>query len=182
MGITNNRVPGRSQSFTYDALNRIATGQSQAASGSDCWGQSFNIDAWGNLNNQVVTKCSAPAPNTPATLKNQISGYCYDLAGNLLGTSGCPSLPYTPTYSYDAENRLKGVGSVSYTYDGDGNRVKKSGGTLYWGSGPLAESDLSASTASWKDYIFFNGARVAKRDASTTHYFFSDGKIGDGRS
>jgi len=86
----------------------------------------------------------------------------------------CPSLPYTPTYTYDAEGHLRGTGGVNYTYDGDGNRVIKSNGTLYWGIGSLAESDLSGSTASWKDYIFFNGRRIAKRDSTTTHYFFSD--------
>ena len=34
---------------------------------------------------------------------------------------------------------------VTYTYDGDGNRVKKSSGTLYWGTGPLAESSLEGT-------------------------------------
>ena len=183
IGISNNRVTGRTQSFTYDALNRIATGQSQATSGSDCWGQNFTIDAWGNLTNETVRQCSAPMLNAPATVKNQISGYCYDLAGNLLGTSACPSLPYTPTYTFDAENRLLCLGNNCvaggvwvYTYDGDGNRVKKangSSGTLYWGAA-LAESDLTGSTSSWKDYVFFNGKRVSKRDSTTTHYFFSD--------
>lgn len=89
-------------------------------------------------------------------------------------------MPYTPTYTYDAENRVKAVNGVTYTYDGDGNRVLKSSGTLYWGwgsgNGPLAESDLSASSTSWKEYVFFNGQRVARRDASnsTVHYFFSN--------
>ena len=43
---------------------------------------------------------------------------------------------------------------VTHTYDADGNRVKKSTGTLgtlYWGSGPLAESNLTAVSTSWKE-------------------------------
>src|SRR5271170_7158565 len=35
--IVNNRDNNRSQTFTYDYLNRIATAQSQATSGSTCW-------------------------------------------------------------------------------------------------------------------------------------------------
>ena len=172
--VINNLDNLRNQSFTYDALNRIATAQSAATSGTKCWGESFTVDVWSNLTNKTVTKCTAEMLNVPATTKNQISGYCYDLAGNLLGTSGCPSLPYTPTYTYDGENRLKAAGGVTYTYDGDGNRVKKSNGTLYWG--PLAESDLSASTTSWKEYVFFDDKRIARRDASNSsvHYFYSD--------
>ena len=89
-------------------------------------------------------------------------------------------MPYTPTYSYDAENRMTTTAGVTYTYDGDGNRVKKSSGTLYWGggsgSGAVAESDLSGTSTTWKEYVFFNGKRIARRDASTTYvyYYFSD--------
>jgi RHS repeat-associated protein len=170
----NNLDNARNQSFTYDALNRIATAQSAATSGTKCWGESFTVDAWSNLTNKTVTKCTAETLNAPATTKNQISGYCYDKAGDLLGTSGCPGLPYTPTYTYDAENRLLTAGGVTYTYDGDGNRVKKPNGTLYWGSGPLAESDLSGNIQ--RSYIFFNGQRIARRDVSnnSVHYYYSD--------
>jgi RHS repeat-associated protein len=63
---------------------------------------------------------------------------------------------------------------VTYTYDGDGNRVKKSNGTLYWGAGPLAESDLSGTVQ--REYTYFNGGRVARLDLSNSsvHYYFSN--------
>jgi hypothetical protein len=82
----------------------------------------------------------------------------------------------TGGYTYDPENHLATAGGVTYTYDGDGNRVKKSNGTLYWSTSPLAESDLTASATSWREYVFFGGKRVARRDASNSsvHYFFSD--------
>src|SRR5258708_4535991 len=48
-GITNNRDNTRSQSFTYDALNRIATADTQATTGTKCWGESFSYDPWGNM-------------------------------------------------------------------------------------------------------------------------------------
>jgi RHS repeat-associated protein len=155
----------RTQNFDYDNLNRIA----HAYTSGPNWGEAFTIDAWGNLTNraQYLNKTQYEGLNAaPATTKNQLTGYTYDAAGNTSLTGS----------SYDAENRLATAGGVTYTYDGDGKRVMKSGGTLYWGAGPLAESDLMGSAASWKEYIFFEGKRVARRDAvdSSVHYFFSD--------
>jgi hypothetical protein len=68
-------------------------------------------------------------------------------------------------YTYDTENRLLTAGGVTYTYDGDGKRVKKSNGTLYWtgpGWDPLLETDLSGNST--EEYVFFNGERVARVD------------------
>jgi len=69
---------------------------------------------------------------------------------------------------------------VHEPHEGDGNRLKKSNGTLYWGSGPLAESDLSGNMQ--REYIAFNGKRIARLEipsgtaptASNAHYYFSD--------
>src|SRR5438067_11730314 len=91
------------------------------------------------------------------------------------------------TYTYDAENRLISAGGMSYIYDGDGNRVEKciagatagacatgATGTLYWGAGPLTESDLSGNIQ--REFMFFDGKRVARRDYpdGSVHYIFSD--------
>jgi RHS repeat-associated protein len=80
-------------------------------------------------------------------------------------------------YSYDAESRLRSTAGVTYSYDGDGNRVMKSNGTLYWGwaaeNAPLAETDLSGGNE--KDYVFFGGKRVARVDAGgSVHYYLTD--------
>jgi RHS repeat-associated protein len=92
--------------------------------------------------------------------------------------------PTVQTYTYDEENRLTGAAGYTYTYDGDGNRVRKSNGnmaadgTLYWNMTPgvVAESDLAGTTKS--EYIFFDGERVARRDGATgaggVFYYFSD--------
>jgi len=67
---------------------------------------------------------------------------------------------------------------VTYTYDGDGKRVKKSSGTLYYyipGSGEvLQESDLAGNTR--YRYVFFNGKRIVRRNSSSGEilYYFSD--------
>jgi RHS repeat-associated protein len=87
-------------------------------------------------------------------------------------------------YTWDQENRLTGANGFTYTYDGDGNRVRKSNGnlaangTLYWYMTPgvVAETDLAGTTKS--EYIFFDGERVARRDGATgtggVFYYFSD--------
>jgi len=76
------------------------------------------------------------------TNKNQLSGFTYDAVGNLITVPP----PFPASYSYDAENRMTTTAGVTYTYDGDGKRVKKSNGKLYWyaaGSDPLNECDPS---------------------------------------
>src|SRR6266481_6223671 len=190
-GITNYKEATRNQSFTYDALNRLASAQN---AGTNCaattvngkteyWGNNYGYDAWGNLLAKSVTKCNAENLSITALANNQLSGYGYDAAGNMTTdpTDGVTSV-------YDAENRIatatKNAVTTTYAYDGDGNRVKKSNGsapssgTLYWYMTPgiVAESDLSGNLQS--EYVFFDGERVARRDGPTgaggVFYYFSD--------
>ncbi len=86
------------------------------------------------------------------------------------------------SYTFDQENRITGANGYTYTYDGDGNRVRKSNsatsGTLYWYMSPgvVAETDLAGTLKS--EYVFFDGERVARRDGATgtggVFYYFSD--------
>jgi len=138
-GIYNYRERTRDQTFTYDPLNRLTSAQN---AGTNCaattvngkteyWGNSYSYDAWGNLLNKTVTKCSAENAVFTMTAKNQALYYPYDAAGNML-SDGLFS------YTFDQENRITGANGYTYTYDGDGNRVRKSNGnlaangTLYW--------------------------------------------------
>jgi RHS repeat-associated protein len=192
-GITNNKDTTRNQTFTYDPLNRLISAQN---AGTDCnatvlggqkkfWGNAYSYDPWGNLLSKTVTKCSAESLNVTADLQNRIHAtgtpdYLYDAAGNMTFNA----TPPTQTYSYDQENRLTGAAGYTYTYDGDGNRVRKSNGniaangTLYWYMTPgvVAETDLAGTLKS--EYVFFDGERVARRDGATgaggVFYYFSD--------
>ena len=168
----NNRNSNRSQTFTYDELNRIQTAQSQATSGADCWGLSYGYDIWANLLSATVTKCSAPMLSLSVSTQNRVTnaGFSYDLAGNLLADGSVQ-------YTWDAESQMKTAAGVTYTYDGDGRRVQKSNGKLYWygmGSDPLAESDLSGTMSD--EYIFFGGRRIARRKVASgeINYYFAD--------
>jgi hypothetical protein len=71
----------------------------------------------------------------------------------------------------------------TYSYDGDGKRVKKSTGILYWtgvGSDALAESDASGNIN--EEYFYFNGTRVARvdRPSGLVHYYLND-RLGTAR-
>jgi len=134
----------------------------------------FSYDAWGNLltigGATGYTGCSQESLSVSAANNNQVSGYGYDAAGNMT------SVPGIATYTYNAENQLVTTAGVTYAYDGDGKRVSKSTGKLYWfgmGSDPITESDASGNITN--EYVFFGGKRIAKRDSSgNVDYYFAD--------
>ena len=177
-GITNNRDTTRSQSLVYDSLNRISTAKTTSTSGATCWDEAFGYDPWGNLltiGRIAGYACSnEELLNSMATPQNRISGDTYDTAGNLT------AIPTIATYTYNAENQLTATAGVTYTYDGDGKRVQKSSGKLYWygmGSDPLDETDLAGNSnnAGFNEYIFFGGKRIARRDyQNSVNYYFAD--------
>ncbi len=187
-GITNYKDTTRSQTFTYDPLNRLISAQN---AGTDCtvnvlggnkkfWGNTYTYDAWGNLLNKtkIGTACAGENLSLTADAHNWIhatggADYQYDAAGNMTFNA----TPPTQNYTYDQENRLTGAAGYAYTYDGDGNRVRKSSGstgTLYWYMTPgiVGESDLSGNLTD--EYVFFDGERVARKSTNGVFYYFSD--------
>jgi len=97
------------------------------------------------------------------------SGYVYDAAGNMTTSPGAG------TVVFNAENQMISAGSVNYLYDGDGKRVSKSSGTLYWygtGSDALLETNTSGNAVSY--YVFFNGQRVARFNGGGVQWYMTD--------
>jgi RHS repeat-associated protein len=86
------------------------------------------------------------------------------------------TIPAYGTLVYNAENQLVSAGGVTYTYDGDGRRVMKSGGTIYWygtGSDSLVETDLSGNSR--YSFIYFAGKRWARHMPNNeVHFYFTD--------
>jgi RHS repeat-associated protein len=196
-GITNYKDTSRSQTFTYDALNRLTAAFN---AGTDCtvtilggirtfWGNNYTYDAWGNLTNKSLLPatqsrppaCSGENLSVIAGSDNRLGGgYGYDVAGNMTHDATA-----NLNYTFDQENRISAANGYGYIYDGDGNRVEKvtpptnpTSGTLYWYMTPgiMAETDLAGTVKS--EYIFFDGERVARRDGPTgaggVFYYFSD--------
>ncbi|HUS05082.1 MAG TPA: hypothetical protein VMZ52_02210, partial [Bryobacteraceae bacterium] len=96
------------QSYAYNKLNRLLSAEETGTANS--WKETFGYYGWGN-------RWVDPGPTKT---------YGLSLDGNQTRYN-----PYTA--SYDAENRLTGVtsvgnGSASYSYDGEGRRIKKVAG------------------------------------------------------
>ncbi len=117
-----------SQTYSYDALNRLKTTTEPAIAGGAQWSQTNSFDRYGN---RWISSSSLPLPALTPTAQadfdaasNRLTGglNLYSLAGNhtqdKLGRK----------MTYDAENRMVqfedefGVTST-YSYDGDGKRV-----------------------------------------------------------
>jgi RHS repeat-associated protein len=173
--VANNITTARGQTYTYDELNRVSTAKTTATSGTYSWGLQFGYDPWANLLSTSVTQGSAYSLSVYADGSNRIhstgSTFTYDAAGNLTAD------PVNSSYTYNAEGELTSAAGVTYTYDGDGDRVQKSSGKLYWygvGIDPLSESDASGNLTN--EYIFLSGARIAMLQLSTNtvNYFVAD--------
>jgi RHS repeat-associated protein len=178
IGITNNKDNTRSQQFTYDSLNRILTAKTTSTSGGNCWGLNFGYDQWANLTAASVSQCTASMLSVTVNGNNQIAstGFSYDASGNLLADG-------TNTYGWNAESEIKSVPGVNYTYDGDGNRVQKSNGKIYWygaGSEVLDESDAAGNFTD--EYVYFGGKRIAHRVISgNSIYYYAEDFLGSSR-
>ncbi|HEV8431327.1 MAG TPA: RHS repeat-associated core domain-containing protein [Pyrinomonadaceae bacterium] len=102
------------QSFGYDAVNRLTTSSESGSS----WSQTNAYDRYGN---RQIDYGGGTYNLSFSSSTNRIttSGYSYDSAGNLTNDT-------VHTYSFDAENKIVKVDTVSaYVYDGEGQRVRK---------------------------------------------------------
>ncbi len=114
-----------------------------------------------------------------STATNRITtgGYGYDANGNMTNDA-------MNTLTYDAENHLLtssgSLGSGTYTYDGNGLRVKKVSGsttTVYAFSGMKVIAEYvngAAPTSPTREHIYSGGALLAKVESGATQYYHSD--------
>ena len=167
--------PNGSVNYTYDAMNRVTSAKTlgtactTVAGGTLNWGESFTVDAWGNLIDKTTTLCTAEALSSSASPRNQLAAATYDSAGNAIANNAI-------NYTYDAEGRITAASGAAYIYDGASERVGKTG-TLYWkGAGSEALVESSAANTNPTRYIFFNGKRIARIDpgATTAKYYVQD--------
>jgi len=83
----------RTQTFTYDVLNRLASAHDGAH-----WGNTYAYDAWGNLQ-KVPGNPAGENFQYAADSNNHLVGYNYDAAGNMMNEGAT-------AYVFDAENRI----------------------------------------------------------------------------
>jgi RHS repeat-associated protein len=144
---------------------------------------SWGYDRYGNRLNQTLTAGSGYSGSvTVDATTNRIvqtagTTYAYDANGNMTNDN-------LNTIAYDAENRAVSssgsLGSGSYTYDGNGLRVKKVSGStatvyIFSGSKVIAEYDNGAApSAPSREYVYGGSALLAKIDSSGTKYYHRD--------
>jgi RHS repeat-associated protein len=161
--VTNVKDGTRTQTFGYDALNRLISAGDQSH-----WANTYTYDPWGNLTNKNPGTPAGETLQKSADSNNHLSGIGYDAGGNETNDG------LGNTFVYDAENRITTTAGVSYTYDADGRRISKSTGINYW-YGPtgaaLAETD---SSGNWTNYIFFGGQRLARNVGGDIKYYITD--------
>ncbi len=116
--------------------------------------------------------------SSPANANNHITTapFAYDAAGNETADAA-------GTYAWNAEGELKTAGGVTYTYDGDGRRVEKSNGKLYWygvDGNVLEETDATGNmtNSAFNEYMYFAGKKVARRDAAGDVFYYGDDMLG----
>jgi RHS repeat-associated protein len=156
-------VSGLKQTFTYDALNRLATATEKNSGGTTTWSETYGYDIYGNRWVSATTPAGLETAFTPTASSNFNSsnrllnnGALYDLSGNQTTIGG-----YTNTF--DAESRLatSTLNSITatYSYDGEGRRVQRvaSGVTtqyVYDAQGQLAaEFSSQAPTVTGTEYL-----------------------------
>jgi RHS repeat-associated protein len=167
----------QTQTFTYDALDRLRTAVASGGTGGTYSLQNYDYDTQGRLElNATVTNFYENTAHLHAVSRTSSGNlYGYDANGNQTSrrVSGT-----TYTLIYDAESRLVQVKlgktiQATYTYDGDGNRVKTVVGsttTTYIGN----YLEWTGSTTTMKKYYYSGGQRVAMRQGSTLYFLLTD--------
>ncbi len=92
--VTNVNDSSRSQTYTYDVLNRLSYAGDQAH-----WANSYTYDAWGNMRKNPVGSVPGERLEAASDYGNHMAGYGYDQAGNMRSDG-------TNNYAYDAEYRI----------------------------------------------------------------------------
>jgi RHS repeat-associated protein len=139
---------------TQNTATVNGTNQTLAANGLT---EAYSYDAFGNLQ-----ESGSYSFIQAYTVANQLSGWGYDAAGNLLADA------LGSIYQYDAEGKIKNASGTSYVYDAEGRRVEKSGtavvDTIYFGGQPVGR----LSGGAWTDLIYGVGGLLAEVPGTQT--------------
>jgi RHS repeat-associated protein len=154
--ITDANDANRSQTFTYDHLDRLTQAQSSV------YGTiTYSYDQIGNMTyNSQVGNYYYNASRPHAVYQAGSSTYGYDNNGNMTSAPG-----KTLTYNYD--NMPSSINGLTFVYDYSGHRVKKNS-TIYIGK--LYECAGSSCTK----YIFAGSNRIALKTSISTYYYHTD--------
>ncbi len=167
----NDAVYSATQSFKYDALNRLIE-----ANGSRYGLKQYQYDPIGNIvqkDGKIYSYAEAGAGIHAVTSLSDGTTMTYDANGNMASKQKGSNLML---FIYDAENRLievkkNGVTTAKYEYDGDGGRVKKIvGSTVTKYVGALYEETNGVKTR----HVFVGDLKIASVTNLRPMYFHGD--------
>jgi len=170
-------VESATQSFEYDALNRLTKATNNQTYGV----KNYVYDEVGNLlEKDGVTYTYGEGGAGPHAVSSLSDGttFQYDDNGNMTAKLDGAE---TTEYFYDVENRLKEVkknGEIAaeFEYDGDGGRTKK----VYY---PSPESPVTSiyigslfenADGQEKKYVYLGSKRVAAVNGADTSFYLED--------
>jgi len=158
-GIGNVLNNTRSQSFTYDELNRLNKSVNSAYGTLN-----YSYDQIGNiLTKEGVSYIYGTRPHAVASLSTG-KVYSYDANGNIQSDG-------QRNIAYDYDNMPTSIGTVSFTYDGNGTRVKKTspnGTTVY------VDKLYECTNGVCAKYIFAENSRIARINNGLVLYYHPD--------
>jgi len=162
--------PAKNKAFDYDTLDRLST-----ATSSDIWGSlGWTYDGVGNRLTENGNTYVYYANSNKLNTANGIS-FSYDNNGNTTTHSA-------RQYTYNQNQRLiqvnDGAMTANYTYNGNGQRVKKvvNGTTTvfhYSLSGQIIAESNSAGNVT-AEYVYLNAQPLAKIEGANTYYYYND--------
>jgi RHS repeat-associated protein len=116
---------GRTINWTYDGIYRLTNETISLDPHSKNGSVGYGLDPFGNRLSQNSTLPGISTGSFTFDPDDRLSTETYDNNGNTLTSAG-------KTFAYGFENRLKSMnsGAVTLQYDGDGNRVAKTVGTV----------------------------------------------------
>jgi len=168
--ITNSLDTTKNKSFTYDNLDRLGTATSSGIWGSLAW----TYDGVGNRQTENANAYTYFQNTNKLNTANGIS-FGYDNDGNTTTEAA-------RQYVYNQNQRLiqvnDGSMTANYTYNGNGQRVKKVVNETttifhYSLSGQIIAESNSAGTIA-VEYVYFNGQPLAKMMGANTYYYHND--------
>jgi RHS repeat-associated protein len=176
--ITDNLIPSKNKSYSYDNLYRLDTATGQ-------WGTlDYAYDFVGNRTDETTDTGSTTYNYTLNTNKlasttgEKALTFNYDNNGN---TTGENSRQYTYNQNQRFTQAVEGTDVIGeYVYNGKGQRVKKytQNGTKctiyhYDQNGLLIAESTSTGTVK-AEYVYLNGQPLAKFEGNNVYYYHSD--------
>ncbi len=173
--------------YQYDDLDRLL-----AVTGAEPQQGLFAYDALGNMtyNSSFGQYDYRNAAHPHAVTRTGGRNYKYDANGNMIevwkpiASGGCGmGKDVISEFTWDSENRLVYAetehGSVSFGYDVDGERVRRSSGnsTTYFFGG-RTELEVDGNSSAYRTYTYIAGMLISRREFDGERVFYHHDHLG----